>query len=221
MKQWKEGEYTIAEVSENREVAEGAFLLKFKRDFTFTAGQVLALGVNPEIAPRLYSIASGEHDPWVEILYSEKRDGTLTPLLSPLVPGDGLMVSEPFGRFVNMDPQGVFVAAGTGIAPFMSLIRSGKAEEATLIHGASYPDYFYYADDLQKRFQGRYIQCCSRDPHSDAYPGRVTGFLHTWPHLDPSKKHYLCGSAEMVVDTRDVLISKGVPFSSIEAEIFF
>ena len=39
--------------------------------------------------------------------------------------------------------------------------------------------------------------------------------------LDPVLKYYLCGSAEMVVDTRDILIEKGIPFENIVSEIYF
>jgi len=221
MKNWKEGSYRYEVVLDNRQIAEGSYLLRFVRDFDFVAGQVIALGVLPEIAPRLYSIASGEHDPLVEILYTEKLDGELTPHLSPLKPGDRLMASEPFGKFTRVSENAVYVAAGTGIAPFISMIRSGKAKRATLIHGASYPEYFYYADELEKLLGRNYIPCCSRCPHDQFFNGRVTRFLNQWGKSADFKKYYLCGSAEMVVETRDVLIARGVPFDAIEAEIFF
>jgi ferredoxin--NADP+ reductase len=35
------------------------------------------------------------------------------------------------------------------------------------------------------------------------------------------QKYYLCGSAEMVVESREILISKGIPFNNIVAEIYF
>jgi ferredoxin/flavodoxin---NADP+ reductase len=221
MKNWKEKAYSYATVLENKMIADGAYLLHFEREFDFEAGQVIALGVTPEIAPRLYSIAGGEQDPMAEILYTEKSNGELTPLLSPLKPGERLMVSEPFGKFTKVSQSAVYVAAGTGIAPFMSMIRSGKAPGATLIHGASYPEYFYYADELEKLLGRNYIPCCSRSTDERFYNGRVTRFLEQWDKTGRAKKYYLCGSAEMVVETRDVLISRGVPFDAIEAEIFF
>jgi ferredoxin/flavodoxin---NADP+ reductase len=74
---------------------------------------------------------------------------------------------------------------------------------------------------VKKELGDRYIACCSRCINFDGFMGRVTQFLEQWSGIDPAKKHYLCGSAEMVVDTRDVLIARGVPFGQIEAEIFF
>ena len=131
------------------------------------------------------------------------------------------MVSEPFGTFTQVDDSAVYIAAGTGIAPFISRILSGKGENPTLIHGASYPEFFYYEKFLNKNLGKNYIQCCSRCDTDDYFQGRVTDFLKQWKNLNPTKKYYLCGSAEMVVETRDLLISRGVPFGNINAEIYF
>lgn len=221
MKSWKELNYSIKQVFANKELAEGAYLITFKRDFDFLAGQVVALGVDPNLAPRLYSIASGENDDLVEILYTEKSGGELTPLLSTLRAGDKLMVSSPFGTFTEVTDDAIYVAAGTGIAPFMSKVKSRKGTNPMLIHGVSFPEYFYFANFLQENLDRRYIQCCSRYQSDNFFLGRVTQFLKGWEGLNPNKKYYLCGSAEMVVDTRDVLIARGVPFSNINAEIYF
>ncbi len=49
----------------------------------------------------------------------------------------------------------------------------------------------------------------------------VTEYLSQQPALDPGLKYYICDSTEMVVDTRDILISKGIPFDQIVSEIYF
>jgi ferredoxin/flavodoxin---NADP+ reductase len=83
----------------------------------------------------------------IEVLYTEKPDGALTPRMSELRPGDQILVTAPFGRFTRTTTGGVMVAAGTGIAPFVSMIRSGKADGVHLVYGASYVSGFYYADE--------------------------------------------------------------------------
>jgi ferredoxin--NADP+ reductase len=40
-------------------------------------------------------------------------------------------------------------------------------------------------------------------------------------NLPTDENYYLCGSSEMVVETRDILVDKGVPFGNIIAEIYF
>ena len=66
MKNWNELKYTIYPILSNNEIAEGAYILSIKRGFNFLAGQVVGLGVSPDIPPRLYSIASGENDELIE-----------------------------------------------------------------------------------------------------------------------------------------------------------
>lgn len=221
MNSWKDLKYSTYKVIGNRLLAEGAFVLTFKRDFNFLAGQVVALGISPDIAPRLYSIASGETDELLEILYVEKADGKLSPMLSNLKMGDNLMVSEPFGTFTQVSDNAVYIAAGTGIAPFISKIKSGKGKNPILMHGVSYSEYFYFNNYLEDYLGRDYIQCCSRCISDTFYQGRVTHYIKEWTGLLPNQKYYLCGSAEMVVDTRDALIARGVPFANINAEIYF
>ncbi|MGD9977399.1 MAG: ferredoxin--NADP reductase [Bacteroidales bacterium] len=221
MKSWAEIEYNPQRVISNSRIAPGAYILKFRRQFNFLAGQVVALGVNTQIEPRLYSIASAETDDLASILYSEKVEGTLTPMLLLLKPGDTILVSKPFGTFTKVKDNPVFIAAGTGIAPFMSMLQSNVVKDAVVIHGASYPDFFYFSDYLTYTLGERYIRCCSRCMPGCLYVGRVTDYIKSWDSLDTAKNYYLCGSAEMVVETRDILISRDVPISNINAEIYF
>ncbi len=221
MKSWNEIPYDIQRVISNTAVAPGAYILKFKKNNPFIAGQVLALGVSKEIEPRYYSIASAENDELISILYTERVEGKLTPMLSLLKPGENIMVSKPFGTFTHVKPSPVFIAAGTGIAPFMSMLLTGKASGVTLIHGAPYPEYFYYSDILISRLGENFIRCCSRCQPGCLFVGRVTDFVKQWNDLDVNRPYYLCGSAEMVVETRDILISRGVPVSNINSEIYF
>ncbi|MBE0653662.1 MAG: hypothetical protein IH594_07675 [Bacteroidales bacterium] len=53
------------------------------------------------------------------------------------------------------------------------------------------------------------------------YHGRLTSWLKEQEHLPRDYKYYLCGSAEMVVQTRDILVAKGISFDRIMAEIYF
>lgn len=221
MKTWNDLKYNKQRIVSHKQIANGAYVLSFRRSFKFEAGQVIGLGVNKDIAPRLYSIASAEDAEMIDILYAEKAGGELSPALPLFRSGDEVLVSEPFGTFTQFSDDAVYIAAGTGIAPFMSRILSEKGKNPTLIHGVSFPEYFYYNDYLTEKLGRNYIQCCSRCSHDDYFQGRVTDYLKQWQNIDTTKKYYLCGSAEMVVDTRDVLISRGVPFANINAEIYF
>jgi len=208
-------------ITSNIEISHNVFLLSFLRDFTFRAGQVLGLAISPNDDARLYSIASGENDKTSDILYNIKPGGKLTPNLAVLKPGDLLYITVPFGTFTGSEQPAYWIAAGTGIAPFYSMYRSGLGGNKTLIHGSRTLDEFYFSDKLARDFGSRYVRCCSQQEGDDVYNGRVTQYLEENDELPDDQKYYLCGSAEMVVECREILISKGIAFSNIVAEIYF
>jgi ferredoxin/flavodoxin---NADP+ reductase len=220
MNTWNDLKYFETVVIDNVNLAKDAFLLKFKRNFSFKAGQVIGLGVKTNIEPRLYSIASGETDEFIEILYTEKSDGKLTPILSILKKGDKILATNPFGSFTEYSDSPVCISTGTGIAPFISMLKSGKGKNATFIHGVRAPEYFYFEKLLKESLNNNYIQCCSGSNSPQYFNGRVTLYLQENP-MNPNKKYYLCGIAEMVVEARDILISKGIPYGNIISEIYF
>ena len=95
---------------------------------------------------RAYSIASSSRDhEYLEFYLVEVRGGALTPRLFALKPGDKLWLSPKFtGLFtldeVPADRHVVFIATGTGLAPYMSMLRTHLARDAgrrfAVIHGA-------------------------------------------------------------------------------------
>jgi len=76
-------------------------------------------------------------------------------------------------------------------------------------------------DDFDSILGDNYIRCCTGETAEGVYHGRVTSYLKEYPVPDPTLKYYLCGSAEMVVETRDILIENGIPFHRIISEIYF
>jgi len=205
----------------NTEISPNVFLLSFKRDFAFRAGQVLGIAVSANDDARLYSIASGENDENISLLYNIKPGGKLTPNLAILKPGDILYITVPFGSYSGSDEPAYWIAAGTGIAPFHSMYRSGMGGNKILIHGSRTLDAFYFSEELINDFGPRYVRCCSQHEGEGVYHGRVTQYLEDSDNLPEDQKYYLCGSAEMVVECREILLSKGIPFSHVVAEIYF
>lgn len=201
--------------------APGAFVLRFPKRAPFRAGQMVALTTDPAAAPRYYSIASGEDEPFIEVLYTVVEEGELTPRLSSLREGDALYVSAPTGEFVDRPGPAWWIAAGTGVAPFVSMVRSGLTEEKLLVHGARTPDGFHYAGLLSRALGNRYVRCCSGGTASGLYAGRLTAWLSERGEFPPEAMFFLCGGSSMVVDVRDILIGRGVRFDRIVSEIYF
>lgn len=203
------------------EIAPGIFLLGFPRSFDFLPGQVIGIGLQKDGPRRLYSICSGNQDPEVLILYNVVQEGYLTPRLSTLNIGDTIWITEPRGDFLYQDGPGMWIATGTGIAPFYSMLRSGNHKEKKLVHGERYPDRFCFSNEFSETLGKSYIRCCSRDTGPGLFHGRVTDYLEQKAHLPTDINYYLCGRAEMVVEVRDLLIRRGVSFERILSEIYF
>lgn len=208
-------------VNSIEEIASSVFVISFDRKHDFLAGQVLAISTNADIPPRLYSICSGPEDSEMSILFSEKPDGLLTPRLADLKSGDELLASAPFGAFLGDDKPAWWIASGTGIAPFRSMIRAGLGNKNKLIHGGRTADSFYFSEEMTSLFSNRYVRCCSQESADGLYNGRLTQWLKDQRQIPLDQMYYLCGSAEMVVEVRDILVNKGVTIDHIMSEIYF
>ncbi len=207
-------------LTNNEEISPGVHVISFNRTFDFLPGQAIKIAVDKEHPPRIYSICSGNKESEVRILFSVKEDGFLTPKLSGMIPGETILVSEPYGSFIGTEEKAWFISTGTGIAPFYSMIQSGLTKNKTLIHGARYLNQFYFEEDLEWLLGQNYIRCCSRESSCDIRQQRVTDYIDA-VHEMPAVKYYLCGNPAMVVEVRDLLIDRGVPFEKIIAEIYF
>lgn len=203
-----------------KEIGSGGFILRLPRRYDFEAGQVIGLSTRLSLEPRLYSIASGENDKEQEILFTRKDDGQLTPALSELAQGDTVYSSRPFGNYTHVTPGCFWIATGTGLAPFRSMLRSGKGKDAFFLHGARDSASFYFSEEFRESLSNRYVPCSSTGA-GGCFPGRVSDWLLQADELPLDKQFYLCGRAEMVVEVRDILISKGISFKNIHAEIYF
>lgn len=204
----------------NEEISPGVHVISFKRNFDFQPGQVVKIGLSPEMPPRIYSICSGNHEKEVRILFNIKEGGALTPKFASLIPGEKIHVSKPYGSFSDNEKPAWWIASGTGIAPFYSMFRSGLSENKKLVHGVRFLNQFYFEDELEWTLGDNYVRCCSQESSCDTFPGRVTDYLTGLSEL-PDVNYFICGSANMVVEVRDLLIGRGIPFTSIFVEIYF
>lgn len=207
--------------TQNQEISPEVHLISWKRTHDFVPGQVVKIALDPAVPPRIYSICSGNDDPEISVLFNIKEDGVLTPSLSAVIPGMKIWVTKPYGSFKDGKKQSWWIATGTGIAPFYSMFRSGISENKTLIHGVRRLNQFYFEDELEWAMGSRYVRCCSQEQSCNVYPGRITKYLEEIKELPVDINYYLCGKALMVVEVRDLLISRGVPYENILAEIYF
>lgn len=208
-------------ISNNIQLTQGVYLLSFNRWFDFKPGQVVSIRINNQMAGRLYSICSSSKNSEAQILYKVRPEGLLTPNLATLKEGDTVQVSEPFGDFINQNTPSVFIATGTGIAPFMSMMLSGCKLPEKIIYGTSDSKFVNFDSQITELIgSDNFVKCISRHNNSDSYFGRVTDYVDSTTDLK-NIMYYLCGNPNMVVDVRDLLIKKGVSFNNIMSEIYF
>lgn len=173
---------------------------------------------------RYYSIISAPDEPNITLLVRRVPDGIFSSKLATAEIGTPFQITGPAGYF-TFNPssrQPVFVATGTGIAPFVSLSRSG-IKEFILLHGVSHPQDLYYKSVFRRNAR-RYIPCITLTLPADQLPansfqGNVTECLRK--ELPPGKyDFYLCGRREMVTDVT-LLVDDTFPGSLVYHEVFF
>ncbi|MBN1340845.1 MAG: hypothetical protein JXA03_16070 [Bacteroidales bacterium] len=192
-----------------------------RKGMKFSPGQNLNLGLPGDTEKRDYSIYSCLHDDFLEILVKEVEDGLVSRQLKRVKPGEALEVDGPFGFFTIKDEylhskKFIFIASGTGIAPFHSISRSHPGINYTLLHGIRYLDETY---DKQDYPPDRYISCVSKE-EGGSFRGRVTDFIRQNP-AEKDGIYYLCGNVNMIYDVFDILKEQGVPSENLHAEVYF
>lgn len=206
-----------AKVLAARALSDTGYELTFERGgIDFRAGMLLTIHGTDPTEDRDYTIASGEQDPYLQVLYRYIPTGRLTSQLVRLQPGDTIRFSAPYGRFVIQDPNRpiVFVATGTGIAPCRAYLRSTPRLDLTILHGARHPQDLFYSDE----FAGcQYHPCLSQ---SDSDSQRVTDLLQSIP-LPTHAHFYLCGAYEMIFDSTNLLTQRGISPDQIFTEAYY
>ena len=216
------GSTDLYEILQIRFLTESTFVLRLDRgNLQFKAGQHVIVGLKGELNQREYSVYSGEKDDYLEILVREVLNGNVSSQLKQSKQGQILQVNGPFGSFglesYNMfSAKLVFIASGTGIAPFHSFVKSYPGINYTLLHGVRYKNEGYERNDYDPN---RYILCTSKE-RSTGFKGRVTKFLTGYP-VDPEMLFYLCGNSSMIYESYHILRNKGIPDGNIFSEVYF
>lgn len=217
------------------------FSFRCTRDptFRFRAGEFVMIGLLVEDRPlvRAYSVASPTWEEELEFLSIKVPNGPLTSRLQHIRPGDLLLVGrKPTGTLVtdNLLPGGTLwlFATGTGLAPFMSLIREPEVydryERVILCHTVrqvaelayrqviteELPRHEFLGEMVREKL--RYYPSVTREPFPTQ--GRITTLIESGklfadlgvPPLDPARdRAMICGSEAMNADCRALLEARG------------
>ena len=216
----KPAHYTT-KILERSWLSQGTFELTCDRPeaFSFTPGQKIQIE-GGDIS-REYSIASAPADNYLQLCIRNVEGGRVSAALSEVSTGSDFHFRGPYGYF-NFSPADrppVFVATGTGIAPFVSMARSG-VKDFILFHGVRQIADLYYKSEMQTAAR-RYLPIISGAPDlpKGYFAGRVTDFLVKELPQTPYD-FYLCGSGAMVRDAI-MLVDEHFEGSRVFAEKFY
>jgi len=229
MSRWLEGR-----VIENRHWTETLFSLRVEAPpLAFEAGQFvrIALDVAGERIARPFSFVNPPQDPVLEFYGVIVPEGPLSPRLARLSPGDTLYVADnPSGFLVLSEVPPAedlwLVSTGTGIAPFLSILRTGTCWEryrrVILVHGvrrAAELTYRELIESLVRERAGRfaYVPFVSRERASGALEGRIPAAIRDGRleaaagPIGPERSQFmLCGNPQMLKDVTAALSERGL-----------
>jgi len=205
----------------------------------FKNGHFLMLGLEVDGRPllRAYSVASPNYSEYLEFYSIKVQGGPLTSRLQHLQVGDSVLISKkPTGTLVLTTLQPgkrlYLLSTGTGLAPFMSIIRDPETyerfEHVVLVHGVRYQSELGYCDYIrnelpndeflgeQVRNQLHYYPTVTREPFE--HQGRITHLLESGqmasdlglPQLNAEDDRVMvCGSPSMLADLVAQLEARG------------
>lgn len=220
-----------------------SFTTTREESLRFENGHFVMLGLLVDNKPlmRAYSIASANHEEFLEFLSIKVADGSLTSRLQNIMPGDEVLVSrKPTGTLLLHDLKPgkrlYLLSSGTGLAPFMSIIKDPETydrfEKIVLVHGVRYRSELAYRDFIeweltQHEYLGEqvrnklvYFPTVTRERFR--YQGRVTALIESgrlfididMPALDPlDDRVMICGSPAMLSDLSAMLDARGFHIS--------
>lgn len=212
---------SLHKVIEVEHLTPHVFCLRTERPAVpIRAGQCFSVGPKGLGVNREYSMYSGAEDSHLDFLIRSVEGGVVSTALQTLRVGDDVEIGGPYGEFCLSEPVSgsryLFIATGTGIAPFHSYAKTFSGLDYRVLHGIRLREETYHAADYES---GRYSACISRPNGSE--PGeRVTDRLAR-ENIADGEKIYLCGNRAMIVDAVEILRAKGVSGDNIFMEVFF
>ncbi|MGC3020814.1 2Fe-2S iron-sulfur cluster-binding protein [Brevibacterium sp. FAM 24630] len=243
---WHPQEFT-AECVETIPEAGGMMVFVFRRTdgapLAFRSGQYINIdfpadGPHAEPVSRSYSISSAPTEPWTfSITIKRDPQGKVSQWAHANIrPGTTLDMLGPVGAFHLADydrrARLLLLAAGAGITPLMSMIRTvhslpGQADVVLVYHGAA-PDSFAFSDELDflatVDFRIKVVYCLGDRECDEEWPGR-TGRLSAslLDDLVPDangRQVFACGPEGYLNSATDLLRAVGVDDTSVFMEFF-
>lgn len=197
-------------------------------DFNFTPGQYIniAPSISGKEVRRSYSICSSSEE-GLAIAAKRVEKGLVSNWLNDeLKAGDILYISKPEGSFTlpKDAKEIILIAAGSGITPMISFMKSEKEKNFKLYYGNRTKDDILFKNELEgldidKKY---YLSREDVEGHSNSRINKesFTTVIKEDLSILKSDAFMLCGPEEMIFEISDLLKSFGVSESKIHFELF-
>ncbi len=195
------------------------------KDFMFEAGQFVIIRINngEEIKPRSYSILNPPSEKGkIELCIKIVKDGFASKIFKEAEINQEFEFKGPFGHFVlapETSDEHWLLATGTGVTPFYGMLKEYLSKypnkKFKLFFGVKVKKNLFLNEDFQQLAETcenfSYQPVLSREGKKEHVQDYLIGDL-------TNKTFYICGLKEFVLETRDLLLDKGVDKSNIKIE---
>lgn len=215
---------------------------QLKKDYVFKAGQYITIKIplNGEELRRDYSICSATNSSHLEVAVKEVENGVFSSYANnQLKEGDHLEVSVPHGRFIletNPSNQRTVVAfaAGSGITPIMSIIKTLLTEERhskiILMYGNKKVKDVMFLNDLltlqfyyPERFRLHFVYSQAEEENAlfgHIEKSTVNYIIKNKYKDDAFDSFYICGPTGMITTVKEALFEQGIAENKVHFELF-
>ncbi|MCW3127446.1 MAG: oxidoreductase FAD/NAD(P)-binding domain protein [Bacteroidetes bacterium] len=193
------------------------FRIEKPQGYSFTPGQATDVSINQqgleeELRPFTYTALNEK--PYLEFTIKRYADRHgVTDKLHQLVPGDELLIGEPWGAISYQGP-GYFIAGGAGITPFISILRKlhkdGQVKGNTLIFSNKTSADIIYEKELVDILGDRAIFILTKEEKQGYTNDRIDANYIRKNITDLTKHFYICGPDQMISDISGILHAAGV-----------
>ena len=201
------------------------FLVEKPKGYSYISGQATDVSVNlPEWRDQLRpftftSIAAWEHLEFMIKIYTDHEG--VTNKLASVNEGDEIILYDVFGA-IQYKGEGVFIAGGAGITPFISifrdLYRTKKLRGNRLINSNKTSEDVIMGEELQTMLKDDFINVYTRENVIGFLDRRIDRKFLIENISDFGQFFYLCGPKKFVNDLKEILMDLGADIESLVIE---
>ncbi len=147
---------------------------------------------------------------------------------------DPFVLKGPSGQFrfdPNKDKKVLFIAGGTGLSPFMSMLRHmrvlGTNADIVMLYSIKYPTEIIRKQELaemEKTLNLRTIVTVTRPAPGDGWTGQTghvdSSMIQKYATDFPERMAYVCGPLAFVKAVKDALTALNVPANRVSADVW-